>query len=254
MTEKPRRKQLTGSGGTGPSKPGTAEMAEQVSAVSSSYDCEKTACQVDPRPGTTGKNDTKTRHDMDSTTKGIKVTDTGEVGSPRPGAVGMQRVPTVSLSDNRRGEQVGEQACTSSYATGPTGIEKERMVTEPLISELSSGDESIPPRRRAIANKRRKREILSTTSSASEATMCSNNEKGGRRNNKPQAPPSARTTKRLPTEEERLAELRHAPTANLAVNILKIADSIEQMAATASNLKGTYVRHQGTMLARHGLV
>ena len=39
-----------------------------------------------------------------------------------------------------------------------------------------------------------------------------------------------------------MAELRHAPTANLAVNILEVADSIEQMASTSNNLKGTYVR------------
>ena len=37
-------------------------------------------------------------------------------------------------------------------------------------------------------------------------------------------------------------ELRHASAASLAVNIMDGADSLEQIAATASNLKGTYIR------------
>ena len=43
-------------------------------------------------------------------------------------------------------------------------------------------------------------------------------------------------------DEERLAEMRHEPSAILANNILEVAASIEQMASTAKNLKGTYVR------------
>lgn len=96
---------------------------------------------------------------------------------------------------------------------------------------------------RGEANKRRKREIPSTSSAESGATMCSDNETSDRqRNKKPQAPPPSRASKRFPTDEERLAEVRHAPTANLAVTILEVADSMEQIAATAGNLKGTYVR------------
>ena len=73
--------------------------------------------------------------------------------------------------------------------------------------------------------------------------MCSDNETNSRKaDTRPRAPPPARTSKRLPTEEERLAELRHAQSANLVMNILEVADSLEQMAPTANNLKGTYVR------------
>ena len=179
---------------------------------------------------------------MESTKKGKKCIGTGEIGSPRPGAEGIQRVPSASSSDDRRREQVRDQACSSSQAT----VSREEIgrgnTTEPFISEESSGEE--PPRQRTTnASKRRRRAISSTPSSESEATMGPDNETGNRRKEtKSRAHPPARRSKRLRTKEERLAEIRHAPSASLAVNILEVADSIEQMAATAGNLKGTYVR------------
>ena len=39
-----------------------------------------------------------------------------------------------------------------------------------------------------------------------------------------------------------MGELRHEPSAVLAANILEVARSIEQVALTSKNLKGTYVR------------
>ena len=39
-----------------------------------------------------------------------------------------------------------------------------------------------------------------------------------------------------------MAELRHAPSANLAANLLEVADDLEKIASTSGNLKGTYVR------------
>ena len=58
----------------------------------------------------------------------------------------------------------------------------------------------------------------------------------------PQKQPPKKRTKRLPTDVERQAELRHEPSAVLAANVLEAAASIEQMAATAKNLKGICVR------------
>ena len=54
---------------------------------------------------------------MDSTTKGNKLTGSGELGGPRPGEEGIRRVPSPSLSDDRRGEQVDDQACSSAWTT-----------------------------------------------------------------------------------------------------------------------------------------
>ena len=39
-----------------------------------------------------------------------KVTGAGEIGGPRPGVGGMQRVLSASLSDDHKGEQVEDQA------------------------------------------------------------------------------------------------------------------------------------------------
>ena len=108
-----------------------------------------------------------------------------------------------------------------------------------LISEPSSGDESPPIRRQNIKKKRRR--AISTTPSGSEAPPVTDNENDDqKKDNELKAPPPSKASKRLPTDEERLAAVRHAPSASLAVNIMEVADSIEQMAA--SNLKGTYVR------------
>ena len=85
---------LTGSGGSGASRPGAAEMTEQVSVGSLSDDCKETVCEVDPRlrtQRTTGKKIIDKTTNMDSTKQSKKDTGTGEVGSPRPGAEGVQR-------------------------------------------------------------------------------------------------------------------------------------------------------------------
>lgn len=109
------------------------------------------------------------------------------------------------------------------------------------ICEISLGEESSISRR--SNHKRSKRTISSSSPSGSDTTMCSENEtESCRASARPRARPPTRASKKLPTEEERIAELRHAPSANLAVNILEVADSLEQMASTANNLKGTYVR------------
>ena len=85
--------------------------------------------------------------------------------------------------------------------------------------------------------------VSTTTPSGSDAMECTDNESDGRRSNsRTQALPPPETSKRLPTDEERLAELRHEPSANLAANILEVTASIEQMASTAKNLIGTYIR------------
>ena len=227
---------ITGTGSLGASRPGTPEVAEQASAASSSVNCERTAYEADPRADmqmTIGKKQIK--ETMESTTKSIKITGAGEIGGPRPGAKGIQRVPLASSSDDHRGQQVAEQACSSSRATGSTKNKKGKEV-KITISEDSSSDESFPPKK-GNASKRRKRTIPSTTPSASDVEMCSGSDKDGRQSSgKPRAPHPSKASKKLPTDEERLAEIRHVPTANLAVNILEVADSIEQMAATAGNL------------------
>ena len=246
MTDRIKESKLTGAGGIGTPRPGAVGMTKQVTAASTSEDCKKTVREADPRPRSqkaTGTNTNKTKN-MESTNKDMKITGAGEIGGPRPGAEGIERVPSASLSYNRGGEQVGNQACSRKIATGnkdgTKGTKKANAMELPT-SEESSGEET--PLIRRISNKRRKWTISSTASSGAEAMVCSNNESdGGRASERPRAPPPAKASKRLPTEEERLAELRQAPTANLAVNILEVADSIEQMASTSNNLKGTYVR------------
>ena len=39
-----------------------------------------------------------------------------------------------------------------------------------------------------------------------------------------------------------MAVMRHAPSANLAANLLEVADDLERIAATSGNLKSTYIR------------
>ena len=177
---------------------------------------------------------------MDSTNKEMKITGAGELGGPRPGAEGIKWVLSASSSDNRGGEQVGDQACSYTYATGSKDGAREASAMELPISEASSREEF--PLSRRTNSKRRKRTISSTTPSSSDVTISDNETDGRRTSTRPRAPPLTRASKRLPTEEERLAELRHAPSASLAVNILEVADSLEQMASTANNFKGTYVR------------
>ena len=116
------------------------------------------------------------------------------------------------------------------------------MDTDCRTNEASSGDEvfTIP---RKVNVKRRKRTISSSTTSCSAATICSDKEAELQRTeNKAKSSTSGKVRKKLPTEEERMAELENIPTANLAANMLEAAASLEQISATAGNLKGTYVR------------
>ena len=144
----------------------------------------------------------------------------------------MKRVPSPSSSDVRREEQVPDQACSSLRASDPSQ-DGERPVT---MSEDSSSDGPFPTNRGRV--KRRKRTLPSTTPSVSEAEMPSDTGKEERRKNKSensQIPPPSKASKRLPSVDERLAAI-------LADSILEVADSLERMAATSGNLKGTYVR------------
>ena len=81
-----------------------------------------------------------------------------------------------------------------------------------------------------------------TTSSDSDMMGSDNAQEGWASGGEPQEQRVKKTTKRLPTDAEGRAELRHQPSAVLAANVLEVVASIEQMAATAENLKGTYIR------------
>ena len=153
----------------------------------------------------------------------------------------MKRVPSPSLSDDRREKQVPDQACSSHRATDLPEYWEIGDRVAVTMSELSSSKDSFLTRRGRA--KRRKRTLPSTTPSVSEAEMLSDNGKEKRcKSGKSQIPPPSRASKRLPSVDERLVAVRHTPSAILADSILEVADSVEQMAATARNLKGTYVR------------
>ena len=166
-----------------------------------------------------------------------KVTGPGAIGGPRPGEEGMKRVPSLSSSDVRREEQVPYQACSSLRASDPSKIER----TGVAMSEDSSSDGPFPTDRGRV--KRRKRTLPSTTPSVSEAEIPSDTGKEERRKSEnSQIPPPSRSSKRLPSMDERLAVIRSMPSAILADSILEVAVSLERVAATSGNLKGTYVR------------
>ena len=226
MEDKIKEKKITGPGGIGTPRPGTAETTEQVSAGSLSSGCKATACEVDPRPcsqRTTGM--IKPNINMSKVKMNKKLTGAGEFGGPRPGVEGIRRVPSSSLSDDRRGEQAGDQACSSAWTTGSRGGQSGESVAETYYSDASSWGGSSQPRKEK-ANKRR-RARSSTTPSGSDVMEYTDNESDGRRSNsRLQALPPPKTSKRLPTDEERLAEMRHEPSANLAANILEAAVSI----------------------------
>ena len=240
MEDKRKEKKITGPGGT--PRPGTAETTEQVSAGSLSSGCKATACGVDPRPcsqRTTGM--TKPNITMNKVKKGKKLTGAGEFGGPRPGVEGMQRVPSAS-SDNRRGEQAEDQACSSANTTGTRTRSVRRgscgADTPLLISEGSSSSEASPTSRGTRA-KRRKRTRASTTPPFSGVTQGSDSESETSCAVFRAPPPSP---SRSATDEERMAKLRHAPSANLAANLLEVTDDLERIAATSGNLKSTYIR------------
>ena len=60
----------------------------------------------------------------------------------------------------------------------------------------------------------------------------------------PPSPPSS-SAKKLPTDEERMADLRHAPSANLTAYLLEVADDLERITATSGILKDTYKAPEG---------
>ena len=107
-------------------------------------------------------------------------------------------------------------------------------------SDASSWGRSSP--RRSSKKRRRMVPLTGTTSSDSDTMGSDNALEGWLSGGEPQEQPAKKTTKRLPTDVERRAELRHQPSAVLAANILEVAASIERVAATSGNLKGTYVR------------
>ena len=176
---------------------------------------------------------------MDNTNK-KKGTGTGEFGGPRPGGEGIKQVPSSSLSDNRRGQQVDDQACCSSWITGTGDGSRVPSMEEIYFSDARSWAKSPSPRK--PTTKRRRRAPSTTTPSDSDAMVGNNESDGWLSDEGPKEPPPPKANKRLPTDEERLAEMRHEPSAVLASNILEVAASIEQMVSTARNLKGTYVR------------
>ena len=91
--------------------------------------------------------------------------------------------------------------------------------------------------------KGRRRRHPSPTPTFSEADMLAYaGEKERHKTGKLVIPPPSKASKRLPSVEERLVETRHTPTAILAESILEGADSVEYVAATSGNLKGTYMR------------
>lgn len=51
---------------------------------------------------------------------------------------------------------------------------------------------------------------------------------------------ASKSSKRLPTEEERAAELKHQPMAYLAAIVLECAKTVEKIAAASGNLKDTH--------------
>ena len=125
MEDKIKEKKITGPGGIGTSRPDTAET---TFAGSLSSGCKTTACGVDPRPPgsqwTTGTNLTA---NMTSQEKGNKITSAGEIGGPRPGAEGIQLVPSASSSHDHKGEQVEDQACSSASSWRSTGARNARQ-------------------------------------------------------------------------------------------------------------------------------
>ena len=55
---------------------------------------------------------------MEDEIKGKKITGPGGIRTPRPGPERMQRVLSASISDDRKGEQAEDQACSSACTTG----------------------------------------------------------------------------------------------------------------------------------------
>ena len=106
-----------------------------------------------------------------------------------------------------------------------------------------------PPPRKTKPRKRTRR-ISSSASSVTDSddAACyrttpatSTAGKGTKGETTRQSAPRSRA-KRLPTDQERQDELKHQPTANLTANLLEVSEVVMHVAATAKNLKGTYIR------------
>ena len=144
---------------------------------------------------------------MNSQGKGNKITGAGEIGGPRPGAERKQRVLSASISDDRKGEQVDDQACSSACTTGTRNTSSAKQTgqdTETIISDssASSGRGRASQPHRGARAKRRKRTRASTTPPFWGATQDSETESEARQTVfRAPAPPPPRPAKRLPIEK-----------------------------------------------------
>ena len=129
---------------------------------------------------------------MDKTNK-KKVTGTGEFGGPRPSGEGIKRVPSASLSNNRRGQQADDQASCSSWTTGTREGSRVPSVEEIYSNDTRSWAASSSSRR--TNTKRRRRAQSSTTPSDTDA-MVGNNESDGLSDEGPREPPPPKAKKR----------------------------------------------------------
>ena len=161
MEDKIKEKKITGPEGIGTPRPGTAETTEQVSAGSLSSGCKATACGVDPRPCSQWTTGTNFSTIMNSQGKGNKITGAGEIGGPRPGAERMQRVLSASISDDRKGEQVEDQACSSACTTGTRNTSSAKQTGQEMETIISDSSASSKRRntRMTIARRHRSPDI-----------------------------------------------------------------------------------------------
>ena len=166
----------------------------------------------------------------------VNLTGPGTVGGPRPGEGGMQRVPPPSLSGNRREKQVLDQACSSHRVTDPLEDRERRYRVGVAMSDSSSSDDSFPV-------KRRKWTFSPPSLSMSETEMSSNRDKETRRKSgKPSSSSRSRGSNWPPSLRERLTEARNMPSTTLIDSLIEVADSLDEMANSAGDLRGAFVR------------
>ena len=164
-----------------------------------------------------------------------ELTGPGTIGSPRPGEERMQRVLSPSSSDVRREKQVLDQACSSHAATDPPENRERRHRAGAALSGGSSDDSS--------PVKRRKWTFSPPSLSTSEAEMCSDG--GGeawRKTGKSSSSPRSTGSKGLLSMKVRLIEARNMPSATLIDNLVEVADTLDEMANSANELKSAFVR------------
>ena len=135
-----------------------------------------------------------------------------------------------------------DQACSSASTTEARNARPATQTGQDTVaiisdSSASSGGTSQP--HRGARAKRRKRTRASTTPPFSGATQESETE--SERSQTGFRAPAPPLLKRLPTDIERMAEIRHAPAANLAANLMEVVQEVEKVAAS-SNIKVTYKR------------